>query len=122
MTRVWWWLADMVSRLLEPDECDAVRGDLAESGATGGEALRDLLGLVVRRQAALWMDWRPWLALVGLDDEGWKLVRPYVDAHPFNRATYAVTLNAWRRSDSPGRRGGSAGTQRRRTRSRARSR
>jgi hypothetical protein len=66
MNRVCWWLADMVSRLLERGECDAVRGDLAESGATGGAALRDLLGLVVRRQAALWNDWRPWLALVGL--------------------------------------------------------
>jgi hypothetical protein len=43
-----------------------VRGDFAESGETGGQALRDLLGLVVRRQLALWKDWRPWLALFGL--------------------------------------------------------
>jgi hypothetical protein len=49
---------------LEPDERDAVLGDFAESGVTGGRALRDLLGLVIRRQAALWKDWRPWLALL----------------------------------------------------------
>jgi hypothetical protein len=65
MTRVSWWLVDIVARTLEPDERDAVRGDFAELGETGGQALRDLLGLVVRRQAALWVDWRPWLALVG---------------------------------------------------------
>jgi hypothetical protein len=51
---------------LEPDERDAVLGDLAESGETASHALRDMLGLVVRRQAALWTDWRPWLTLVGL--------------------------------------------------------
>jgi hypothetical protein len=52
--------------MLEPDERDAVRGDFAESGETGGQALRDLVGLVVRRQAALFTHLRPWLALVGL--------------------------------------------------------
>ena len=61
-----WWLVDKLSRTLQPDERDAVRGDLAESGVSGGQALRDLVGLVVRRQAALWKDWRPWLALVGI--------------------------------------------------------
>lgn len=64
--RIGWWAADKLSRLLEADERDAVRGDLTESGATGGRALRDVLGLVMRRQAALWIDWRPWLALVGV--------------------------------------------------------
>lgn len=66
MTRAQWWLVDKLSRTLEPDERDAVCGDFAESGETGGRALRNMLGLVVRRQAALWKDWRPWLALVGL--------------------------------------------------------
>ena len=60
------WLAEIVSRMLDPDERDAVRGDLEESGAKGGAALRDLLGLVARRLAALWTDWRPWLALTTL--------------------------------------------------------
>lgn len=66
MTRICWWLVNIVSRLLEPDERDAVRGDFAESSETGGRALRDVLGLVVRRQVTLWKDWRPWLALAGL--------------------------------------------------------
>ncbi len=66
MTRIWWWLVDKVSRILEPAEQEAVRGDFAESGETGAQALRDVLGLAVRRQAALWHDSRPWLVLVGL--------------------------------------------------------
>jgi hypothetical protein len=59
-------LMDILSRALEPDERDAVRGDLAESGVTGGAALLDVVGLVIRRQAELWKDWHPWLALAGL--------------------------------------------------------
>jgi hypothetical protein len=51
---------------LEPDERDAVLGDFAESRVTAGQALRDLLGLVLRRQAALWTHWRPWVALLGV--------------------------------------------------------
>lgn len=53
-------------RTLEPDEQAAVAGDLTEAGVTGAEALRDVLGLVARRQAMLWKNWQPWLALVGL--------------------------------------------------------
>lgn len=64
MTLICWRLVDLLSRMLEPDERDAVRGDVAESGETAARALRELLGLVIRRQAALWTDWRPWLALV----------------------------------------------------------
>ncbi len=66
MTRICWWLVDILSRMLEPDERDAVRGDFAESGATSSQALLDVLGLVVRRQTALWKDWRPRLAPVAL--------------------------------------------------------
>ena len=65
MNRICWWCVEIVSRMLEPGERDAVRGDFAESGETGGQALRGLLGLVLRRQTALWRNWRPWLALVG---------------------------------------------------------
>ena len=61
-----WWLVDKLSRMLEPNERDAVRGDFAELGFTGSQALRDLLGLIARRQAALWKDWHPWLALLGI--------------------------------------------------------
>ena len=66
MTRIWWRLVDAASQRLESDERDAVRGDFAESGETAARALRGVLGLVVRRQAELWRDWRPWLALAGL--------------------------------------------------------
>ena len=66
MTRFCWPLADLVSRALEPDERAAVRGDLTESGESGGEALLDVLGLALRRQSAVWEHWRPWLVLAGL--------------------------------------------------------
>ena len=46
-----WRLVNIVARILHPDERDAVCGDLVESGATGGQALRDVFGLVIRRQA-----------------------------------------------------------------------
>jgi len=59
-------LLSMLSRLLEPAEREAVCGDLQEMNVSGLAAARDILGLVIRRQAALWLDWRPWLALVGV--------------------------------------------------------
>jgi hypothetical protein len=66
MSRFSWWLVDLLSRALEPEEREAVRGDLAESGEAGGQAFLDVLGLVIRRQSALWKNWPPWLVLVGL--------------------------------------------------------
>jgi hypothetical protein len=66
MTRICWWLVNVTSRLLEPDERDSVLGDFAESGETGGQALCGLSGLIVRREAALWKDWHPWLILGSL--------------------------------------------------------
>ena len=66
MNRTCCWLVDVVSRALEPREQDVVHGDFAESRETGAQALCDVLGLVVRRQVALWHNWRPWLVLVGL--------------------------------------------------------
>lgn len=66
MTKICWRLVDFLSRMLEPAERDVVCGDFTESAETGGQALRDLMGLVIRRQAALWNDWRPWLTLAGL--------------------------------------------------------
>lgn len=65
MNRIGWWLVDLLSRALEPGERDAVRGDFAESGESAASALRGVLGLIVRRQAELWKDWRPWVALIG---------------------------------------------------------
>lgn len=61
-----WRLVELLSLALAPDEREAVLGDLAESGDGAARALRGVLGLVVRRQAALWKDWRPWLGLFGL--------------------------------------------------------
>ena len=46
MSGLGWWPADRVSLLLSAEERDAVRGDLAESGEGGREALH---GLVPRR-------------------------------------------------------------------------
>ncbi|HYS24307.1 MAG TPA: hypothetical protein VEP46_01850 [Vicinamibacterales bacterium] len=66
MNRLWRRLADIVSQALDADEREAVRGDLEESGRSGASALLDVLGLVVRRQFALWLEWRPWAALLGV--------------------------------------------------------
>ena len=61
--RILWGAVDIVSGMLDPTEREAVRGDLIESGETGNQALLGVLGLLCRRQAALWSDWRPWLVL-----------------------------------------------------------
>jgi hypothetical protein len=66
MTRICWGLIDKVSRILDPNERDAVLGDFAETDKTGGEALLDLVGLVVRRQIGYWKEWQPWVALLGV--------------------------------------------------------
>jgi hypothetical protein len=59
-------LVHLFSRFLEPHEREAVCGDLEESGVRGAQALRDIFGLVVRRQVELWKDWRPWVTLSAL--------------------------------------------------------
>ncbi len=106
--RFCWWLVELGSRLLEPDERDAVRGDLTESRARGGQALREVLGLVLRRQAAMWLDWQPWLALLGVVVPLGLLLshvsRWWADSH----AIYAfLYVNNWTSAflDSPGSRG-----------------
>ena len=66
MSGAWGWLLKTVSGFLEPPEREAVLGDLAESDETGRRALLEVLGLVGRRQAAAWNNWRPWLAVLGL--------------------------------------------------------
>jgi hypothetical protein len=64
-TNSWWWVAAL-GRMLDPAEQEVVQGDLTECGESGRQAFREVLGLVVRRQAALWANWQPWLCLVGL--------------------------------------------------------
>ena len=63
MNRICWWLGDLLSLTLEETQREAVRGDMAESRESGVQALRELVGLVARRQAEIWSDWRPWLTL-----------------------------------------------------------
>ena len=66
MTSAFWPITEFAARGLEPLEREAVLGDLAESSETGWSALRGVLGLVLRRQAPLWLNWPPWVAGVGL--------------------------------------------------------
>jgi hypothetical protein len=66
MDRVLWRLVDVASGMLDPAECEAVRGDLAEAGESSGQALRDVLGLVIRRLTSYLGDWQRLLALACL--------------------------------------------------------
>lgn len=66
MTRMCWWLVDILSRVLDANEREAVCGDLAESGKSASAAMRDVLDLVLHRQMGLWREWQPWLALLGI--------------------------------------------------------
>jgi hypothetical protein len=66
LTRVGWSLAAAIAQLLERDEREAVQGDLLEAGENAWQALFEVLGLVIRRQADFWRNWRPWLAAFGL--------------------------------------------------------
>jgi hypothetical protein len=66
VTRLGWWFTRVLARALEPEERDIVLGDLVESGEGLGPAMRDLLGLIVRRQAGLWLSYEPWVALLGV--------------------------------------------------------
>jgi len=63
--RSWWWV-DTLCGMLDPAEHEVVCGDLTESGESGRQAFGEVLGLVVRRQAAVWANWQPWLCLLGL--------------------------------------------------------
>jgi hypothetical protein len=57
---VCWRLVELVALALEPAEREAVLGDVAEQDNCFG-GLRDVAGLVVRRQGALWLQWRQWV-------------------------------------------------------------
>src|SRR5580658_7360526 len=62
MNGIAWVSVELASRLLEHDEREAVLGDLLEANQSAGQGLLDVFGLVLRRQAGLWKDFRPWLA------------------------------------------------------------
>jgi hypothetical protein len=57
-----WPLLELSTRLLDPVEREVVLGDLEETHETTWRGLVDIFGLVLRRQAGLWRDPRPWIA------------------------------------------------------------
>lgn len=74
MTGIGWSLVGVVSRLLEREEREAVLGDVLEAGESAWQGLLGVLGLVIRRQAALWKNWQPWLAAFGVAFPGSQLL------------------------------------------------
>jgi hypothetical protein len=62
MTAIGWPLVELASRLLDRDEREAVVGDLLEANESTCQALLNVFGLVLRRQALLWKQFSPWLA------------------------------------------------------------
>ncbi len=62
MSAIVWPLVELTSRLLDHEEREVVIGDLLETNENAWRGLLDVFGLVFRRQAALWRDFRPWLA------------------------------------------------------------
>jgi hypothetical protein len=61
-----WVCVEAASRMLGRDEREAVVGDLIEAGEGAGRAMLAVLGLILRREAAVWKTWRPWIAAFGL--------------------------------------------------------
>ena len=59
-------IAELLSRTLHPDEQEAALGDLAESELSDWRVLREITGLVARRQFENWVHRRPWVFLFGL--------------------------------------------------------
>lgn len=57
-----WSIVEQVSRLLEPEDREVVFGDVVETREAAWDALSDVFGLVIRRQALLWRSWKPWVA------------------------------------------------------------
>jgi hypothetical protein len=55
-------MVEIVAGLLQPDEREAVLGDLTESGATAWNRLLSVLGFVARQQLESWRSWQPWAA------------------------------------------------------------
>jgi len=54
--------AEIVALLLEPDDREAVLGDLEEQGQPGWLRFFAVLDFAVRRQGEHWLNWRPWIA------------------------------------------------------------
>lgn len=61
-----WPMVEAAARLLAREEREAVLGDLVEADDGAWPGLCGVLGLVFRREAALWKSWRPWVAGFGV--------------------------------------------------------
>lgn len=61
-----WKLIEALALQLTPAEREVVLGDLIETRESAWQGMREVSGLVVRRQLQLWKGWRPWLAAPGL--------------------------------------------------------
>lgn len=66
MKNVPWHILEVAAQLLERREREAVLGDLTEASEGAWRGFVDVVGLVIRRQASLWKEWRPWLAAFGV--------------------------------------------------------
>ena len=64
MSRIRSSVVDVLLRALDPIERDVVEGDFNEMHLPQARAVRELSGLLVRRQLAAWLEWRPWAAVV----------------------------------------------------------
>ena len=66
MSRCWCQLVHVLARALQTDEREAVLGDCVELRMSSAQTCREVAGLLLRRQLLPWMQWRPWLALLGV--------------------------------------------------------
>ena len=66
MRNIAWKLIEAIALLLKPTEREVVLGDLIETREAAWRGMREVSGLVARRQLQLWNGWRPWLVAPGL--------------------------------------------------------
>jgi hypothetical protein len=66
MRNIAWKLIEVMALPLTSTEREIVLGDLIEAQETTWGGMREVSGLVARRQLQLWSGWRPWLAAPGL--------------------------------------------------------
>ncbi|HEX4485362.1 MAG TPA: hypothetical protein VH088_03800 [Terriglobales bacterium] len=80
-------VAQTAAFLLQPDEREAVLGDLEEASESVLRSTLGVLGLVIRREASVWKNWRPWLSALGI-------------ALPFSFLLMGFSLSVSQRSQS----------------------
>ena len=66
MRGIAWKLVEAIALQLTPQEREIVLGDLIETEETAWRGIREVSGLVTRRQLQLWTRWHPWFAAPGL--------------------------------------------------------